>query len=482
MEVQQQRELVRRSVLQVPEFAEQELLILGVDAEGLVEGDEHALSAGLPLLYLLRHHVQGLHQPLPTGRVALLQLLHQFGCEPEVRPRHHVGEHVVVHHGRVLVGTGDAMDVESFRPIGLCPPETQVRPHPRRLHQHSGTVTVQEVGVPCDVAVLGKGMRDVGIDVVLGGTCSVVGRSLLTVDGAPREKRPLLAEHLSTLLRLRQQADAVPQGVTSHSRGGVGQEGHQVHLGVPEVMPLVPRPRDPLGRDPELIGSGRGLGQLEQAPADGLLDGGLPAHLDIRVGPELIEPGALRLEERVETPFGDPVQGAAAPVEELCDRHAAGGVISHGFADHDRHPGTRLNPVDLLRLVLLDPGDHLVGVRGLEGVFNRHAQRHVGIGGLVSECHPLVVVPLTTRLQHPAIELARAARVESLLVLPGLAVVVEAILAVNHLGAEDDRGIALQHGQLDLEQRQVPVGETDHAAGTQLYPLACRGAPDQVTG
>ena len=365
MEVQQQREFVGRGVLQVPQLAGQELLVLRMDPEGFVEGDDHALGTGPPLLHLLRGHVQGLHQPVPAERIGLLEFLHQVGGELQVGARHHVGEHVVVHHGRVLVGPGDAVDVESLRPVGFGPPETQVSPHPRGLHQHRGSVAVQEVHVPGDLAVLGKGMRDVGVDVVLRGSRSVVGGGLLTVDGAPREQRTLLAEHLGPFPGLRQQADPVAQGVAGDPGGRVGQEGNQIDLGVPEVVSLVSGTGHPLGGDAELVGTGRRLGQLEQAPANCLLDGRLTAHLDIRIGPEVIEPGALPLEERVETPLAHPVEGAAAAVEQFRDGNPARGVVGHRLADDDRHPFARLDAVDLLGLVLLDPGDHLVGVRGV---------------------------------------------------------------------------------------------------------------------
>ena len=368
-----------------------------------------------------------------------------------------------------------------MRPIGLGAPESQVRPHPRRLHQHGGTIAIQEVHVPGDLTVLPEGVRDVGVDVILRGSRRVVGRSLFTVDGAPREQRSLLAEHLGTFPGLWQQTDPVAQGVACDPGGRVGQEGYQVDLGVPEIVSLITGTGHPFGGDSELIRASRCLGQLEQTPADGLLNAGLATHLNVRVGPEVVEPGALSLEERIETPLPHAIEGAAAAVVQLRDGHPSRGVVGDRLADDDRHSLARLDAVDLLGLILLDAGDHLVGVRGLESVFRGYAQRHVGIGGLVSERHSLVVVPLTARLQHSTVEFARAPWVETLLVLR-LAVVVETILSVDHLGAEHDRRIALHHGQFDFEQRQVPIGEADHATGTQFHPLARRSSPHQVTG
>ena len=48
--------------------------------------------------------------------------------------------------------------------------------------------------------------------------------------------------------------------------------------------------------------------------------------------------------------------------------------------------------------------------------------------------------------------------------------------------SKHDRCVTFQHGQFDLEQSQVLIGETDYATGTHFHLFAGRGAPHQVTG
>ena len=110
---------------------------------------------------------------------------HRRGGVAEVEPGHQVREGVVVDHRRVLVGAGDAVDVEA----AVVAVEAEVLPHPRRLDEDLGADLDEEVDVAAHVDVAADGVGDVGVEVVLGGAGLVVGRRLVAVDRAPREQR-----------------------------------------------------------------------------------------------------------------------------------------------------------------------------------------------------------------------------------------------------------------------------------------------------
>ena len=234
--------------------------------------------------------VVGLARPTPraaddTGRVS------------HVEAGHHVRVEVVVDDRRVLVGTGDAVDVELLRAVGAV--EAEVLPQPGRLDEDLGALAGEELDVAAGVEVALEGERDRRVDVVLRRAGGVVGRRLLAVDRAPRVQRAALAQ----LGRpLRGPCRSVRQRNRSSFRAdlgvGVGEERDDVDLGVPEVVALVAAAGDPLGGDALLLGLGAGLGELEQVPADRLLGGVVAAQLDVAVLPELVQPLALLGEDR----------------------------------------------------------------------------------------------------------------------------------------------------------------------------------------
>src|SRR5699024_3414922 len=91
------------------------------------------------------------------------------------------------------------------------------------------------------------------------------------------------------LPRLGQQVRAEAQRVARPARLGEGQERDHIDLAVPEVVALVAGAGHALGGDAPLVRAGRGLRQLEQAPAGGLLGRGLAGQLDVRAAPEVLE-------------------------------------------------------------------------------------------------------------------------------------------------------------------------------------------------
>lgn len=83
---------------------------------------------------------------------------------------------------------GHAVDVERAFPVAA--PEAEVGVEPGGLDEDGEAVTHEQFLVAGGADVLHERVRDVGVDVHLGGTGGVVRRGLLTVDGAPGEEGP----------------------------------------------------------------------------------------------------------------------------------------------------------------------------------------------------------------------------------------------------------------------------------------------------
>jgi hypothetical protein len=266
--VEEERELVRRGGVEVPHLALEEPGVLGMDAALGVERHVHRLRGALPSLELLGLELDLVDERDVRFRVLRLEPAHALGGVAEVQARHEVRERVVVDDRRVLVGAGDAVDVE--RAVGG--EEAQVLPQPCRLDEHLGADLGEEAAVVARVNVSADRVRDVRIDVVLRGARLVVRRRLLAVDRAPREHRAALAELARPGARRVEHAVAEAQEVPGDARLRVREERQQVHLDVPEVVALVAATGQPLRRDPGTLGAPRRLGDLEEIPADRLLD------------------------------------------------------------------------------------------------------------------------------------------------------------------------------------------------------------------
>jgi len=158
-----------------------------MDAEPLVERDQHAVSAALPLAYLLRFQPHGTNQSTVRVRGFGLQVADHLHRQSQIPAGHHVGVAVVVHHGGVLVGTGHPVDLEGL--TVTYAPETEIGPHAGGFDDQFGSLAAHELPVCGHGTVVAYRIRDVGVDVVLGGTSGVVGGGLFAVDGSPREQR-----------------------------------------------------------------------------------------------------------------------------------------------------------------------------------------------------------------------------------------------------------------------------------------------------
>ena len=261
------------------------------------------------------------------GRVGGLQQADGFDRPVEVRPCHQVRVQVVVHNGAVLVRPGDRVDVEA----ALGPAEeAKVGVQPCGLDQHRQGLADEEPGVTAHVGVLADREGHVRVDVVLRRAGSVVGRSLLAVDGAPGEEGAALGHLLRPLPRLVEHRDPEPQRAPRQPRVGVGEERDEVDLGVPEVVALVAGAGDALRADAGAVRPGRCLRQLEQAPAHGLLQRGLAVQLHVGARPVVVEPVLLLDLDGLASHGLRVVDGQPGKPDEVGDLHLRRAVVVGG--------------------------------------------------------------------------------------------------------------------------------------------------------
>ncbi len=166
-------------------------------------------------------------------------------------------------------------------------------PQARGLDQQLKADLFLELGVLGGVQVADDGVGDVGVDVERGGPRRPVARALLAADRPPRERGPGQAEIGRALLGQRQHQVPPAQGVARGGRLGVGEHGQHEGLGIPERVPVVAVPGQPLRRDRPVLRSRTGLQDVEQPEAHRLLDLGVAVHLDVGTVPELVKVGAL---------------------------------------------------------------------------------------------------------------------------------------------------------------------------------------------
>src|SRR5699024_5675536 len=149
----------------VPHLAFEEVLVLGMDTGHGVVGDGHVVGGLLPHADLIVVQVQAPYQLRVGGAVVLPQLFDRVGGAPQVEPRHHIGIVVVVAHGGVRIGPGDGVNVET--PVAYRAGEPQCNPHARALDENADPRAFQEPANTGCLQVLGQGVGDLGVDMVL---------------------------------------------------------------------------------------------------------------------------------------------------------------------------------------------------------------------------------------------------------------------------------------------------------------------------
>ena len=77
----------------------------------------------------------------------------------------------------------------------------------------------------------------------------VVSGGFLAANGAPGEKGPLLTQLAGAATCFVQHSVAEAQKIPGYLWRGVDEEGEEVNLGIPEVVPFIGLPRKPFGRE-----------------------------------------------------------------------------------------------------------------------------------------------------------------------------------------------------------------------------------------
>src|SRR5690606_25154592 len=214
---------------------------------------------------------------------------------PEVALGHEVGEGVVVGDGRVLVGSGHAVDAEPALVVEVA----EAGPQPGRLDEEVEALVRVEDRVPRGVDVAADGVGDVGVDVEGGGARGPVAGALLAVDRPPREGGAGQVQLAGAVLGDGQRVVAPEQGVLGRLGQRVGERREGVGLLVPEGVPVVAATGEALRRDRPSLGTGRGLDHLEQGEPDRLLELVVAVDLDVGVVPELVEVAPLLRDQAV---------------------------------------------------------------------------------------------------------------------------------------------------------------------------------------
>jgi len=82
-------------------------------------------------------------------------------------------------------------------------------------------------------------------------------------------------------------------------RGGIGEHRQDVSLSVPEGVAVVARTGQAFGRNGPPLGPGSGLEDVEEGEAHGLLHVGVPVDFDVGTIPEVVQIGALLVDQAV---------------------------------------------------------------------------------------------------------------------------------------------------------------------------------------
>ena len=476
-------------VIQVPDLAVEEEIILRIDPQLLIEGDVHLLGGELPAIQLgivelvLGSQVCVVVRPLGAHRLQHLR------SHAQVILRHHVGVEVVIHHRGVLIRTGDRVDLEA---ILRRVKEADGYPEPGRTQQDLHALAHEEFLVLGGIEVLHQREGHVRVDVILRRAGGVVRGGLVPVNRAPREEHAVVGKFQRALVRGGQHLVAEAQSIAGIIRVRIAEERHHVDFRVPEVMPAVASTSQPLGRNAGGLCPRGGLDQLEDAPAGRLLQLWLATDPNVRTLPEFAQPLALVLHEAAVPHLLRPVDGAVAAESQLLRGHVARGVVANELLQAQV---AALRTVD----VVDDAGDVLRDLRGdldVAGIRGRrivHAQlvvhgggdRHAGVVDLVAQGRALRFgLGLVLRDQDALVEGGTLPRVQLTALDGDGAVVVRelalAVLAVEQLGGDDDGGVRIQQLHFERHDREVALLEADHALGSHAHALAAWGAPDHA--
>jgi hypothetical protein len=117
----------------------------------------------------------------------------------------------------------------------------------------------------------------------------------------------------------------------------------------------------------------------------------------------------------------------------------------------------------VLREVVVDRRGAVPLAVGEQRVVGPAGDRHPRVRRLVAEDVAVAVLPVHHGLEHALGEGLGLSRVERDRAVRRR-VLVDAVLAVQDLAGDEDRGVGVEEGDLVLDRRQVAVGEGDHPA------------------
>jgi len=195
---------------------------------------------------------------LPTPRRRCPARGHVDGRE-QIVTRHHVRVDVVVGDRAVLIGAGDAVDVEEALGVVVA----QRPPQPCGMRQQVHPRVPLELDVTGDVDIADHGGGDGRVDVEGGGAGRPVARALLTMDRPPREGRAREAELGRVVQGGRQRVPPPPQSAGDRIGRGEREYRQDEGLGIPERVPVVAGPGQALRRDRTALPADAGLQHVE---------------------------------------------------------------------------------------------------------------------------------------------------------------------------------------------------------------------------
>ena len=156
-----------------------------------------------------------------------------------------------------------------------------------------------ELGVAGRCLIADHRVGDVGADVEGRGAGGPVPGALVAADRAPGEGGASQAELGCALPGEVEGRVTPPERVARGIRDGVREHRQDESLGVPERVTVVAGAGETLGRDRPPLCPGAGLERVEEREADGQLEVVVSLELHVGARPELVEVGALLLEQAV---------------------------------------------------------------------------------------------------------------------------------------------------------------------------------------
>ncbi len=303
-----------------------------------------------------------------------------------------------------------------------------------------------------------------------GGPGGPVAGALFATDRPPGEGGSVQAQLARSVLGEPERGVAPDERFFGETGLGVGEDGQDHGLRVPERMPVVARPGEAFCADRALLRAGARLQGLEEAEADGLLQVRVTVDRDVGPRPELAQVVLLALLQSVEALHDRALQAAVHLVSQPFHRLLRGPVVGEELDEAERAAGGQRHrdgePTEI-RLTL----HQWVDVRpALDDVV--HPGRHRKTARLrgVHQDDAGVVVGVEAAFEHGA-ESRRAPRVDRR----------------HHVAPVGDEAGLQRHAHgrvqrlhLVTDRRDAAIAERDEAPAGHADGAAADGLPEEV--